>query len=283
MESVPHVGSDSSMSEAAQDARQKADRSRYCLVTLYYSGGYVSTRQAISLDAIRCAIDRTIVEDYAVDQCLAALTVTLDRVLNSAGHSAQFLRPNSEFAFRRIRSVWRRDVWRLFVDALSEIAPLGSRNWRSNNEVVRSDALKLIRRRGTSEFRAIYADPPYTKDQYSRYYHVHETAHLYDFPSSSGRGRYRNDRFFSSFSSASRVETAFRSIFSEAASSSVPIVLSYPPDGLLCRKGLDTASIAREYFARVETFAFRATHSTMGASNGNRSNEKVEHVYVCRS
>ena len=282
MENVAHVGSDNSVREAARVASRQQNRSRYCLVTLYFSGGFVSTRQAIALDAIRCAIDRTQYDRRAVDQCLAAFVVTLDRVLNSAGHSAQFLRPNSERAFQRICSVWRRDVWSIFVDALSEIGPLGGPAWRSSNEVRQRDALDLIRDQEIREFRAIYADPPYTKDQYSRYYHVHETTHLYDFPGSVGRGRYRGDRFFSSFSSLLRVETAFRSLFDMAASHGVPVVLSYPPDGLLCQKGHDTARIAGEYFAEVRTVAFDARHSTMGASNGNRSNDKVEHVYVCR-
>ena len=282
MEAVPHAGSDSAIGEAAQDASRQAGRSRYCLVTLYFSGGYVSTRQAIALDAIRCAIDRNLVAPCERDQCLAALTITLDRVLNSAGHSAQFLRPNSERAFRRIRSGWRRDVWSVFVDSLSELAPYGNPSWRSKNEFRQCDALELMRSREINMLRAIYADPPYTKDQYSRYYHVHETTHLYDFPASTGRGRYRDKRFHSSFSSSLRVEAAFKALFSEAASNDVPLVLSYPPDGLLCRTGIDTAAMASDYFSRVDTATFDATHSTMGASNGNSSSKKVENVYVCR-
>ena len=159
---------------------------------------------------------------------------------------------------------------------------LGMWGWRSKNEFVQSDALDLIRDLSSPQLRAIYADPPYTKDQYSRYYHVHETLYLYDFPSSIGRGRYRHNRFSSSFSSLQNVEQSFRSLFSETATAKVPIVLSYPTDGLLSQNGPTTVELAKEYFVDVRTTSFDMTHSTMGASKGTSHQKKVEHVYVCR-
>ena len=282
MESVAHVGNDDAMKTVSRLASRRTGRGKYCLMTIYFSGGYVSTRQAIALDALRCAIDRKLEESQEVDQTLAALTVTLDRVLNSPGHSAQFLRPNTETAFHRICAVWTRDVWTAFLNALSDLAPHGDPEWRFKNEYRQSDALDLVRDQSIQQLRAVYADPPYTKDQYSRYYHVYETLYLYDFPSSAGRGRYRDDRFSSSFSSLLDVEAAFRSLFSDTAARSVPVVLSYPPDGLLSRRGLDTADLVNEYFSEVHAMCFDTTHSTMGASKGRHSNRKVEHVYVCR-
>ena len=101
MESVPHVGSDDPLGALSRSASQELGRSKYCLMTIYFSGGYVSTKQAIALDALRCAIDRKLEDSWEIDHSLAALVVTLDRVLNSPGHSAQFLRPNTVPAFRR--------------------------------------------------------------------------------------------------------------------------------------------------------------------------------------
>jgi len=43
------------------------------------------------------------------------------------------------------------------------------------NRVEVSDALSLLKSSRVSSVTAVYADPPYTKDQYSRYYHVYET------------------------------------------------------------------------------------------------------------
>lgn len=282
MDSVPHVGSDDSLKALSRSAKKRAGRGKYCLMTIYFSGGYVSTRQAIALDALRCAIDRKLEGNGESDQALAALIVTLDRILNAPGHSAQFLRPNTSTAFRRISTVWSRDVWDIFLGALADIVPFGDSKWRSKNEFQQSDAIHLVRDLSDPQLRAVYADPPYTKDQYSRYYHVHETLHLYDFPDSVGRGRYRSGRFSSSFSSSLAVEESFRSLFKETAAAKVPIVLSYPPDGLLSQTGLKTAALAKEYFADIRTKRFDANHSTMGASKGISYKKKVEHVYVCK-
>ena len=279
---TPHVGSDKSMQSLSSSAQQQAGRDRYCLMTIYFSGGYISTPQAIALDSLRCAIDRKLKNRDGYDQSLAALTIVLDRVLNSPGHSAQFLRPNSEAAFKKIRATWSRDIWHTFLDVLSELQPHGTPPWRSQNKFNHGDALDLMGDRTQECLRAIYADPPYTKDQYSRYYHVHETLHLYDFPSSTGQGRYRGNRFSSEFSLASRVEQAFRSLFEQASTRCVPVVLSYPPDGLLHYKGLDTSRLASDYFGNVRTIGYKTMHSTMGASKGTSTNEKVENIYVCR-
>lgn len=282
MDSVPHVGSDDSLRTLSRLSRHNLDREKYCLVTIYFSGGYVSTKQAIALDALRCAIDRSLEDVQGRDQSLAALTITLDRVLNSPGHSAQFLRPNTETAFRRIRATWTRDVWNIFLDSLSELVPYGDQGWRARNEHRQGDALDLVCDEPIQHLRAVYADPPYTKDQYSRYYHVHETLHLYDFPASFGRGRYRDQRFSSQFSSSSCVESAFRTLFRETATNGIPVVLSYPPDGLLHDKGVDTGQLASEYFSEVRITSHSTMHSTMGASKGIHSNRKVENIYVCR-
>src|SRR5439155_11172459 len=52
-----------------------------------------------------------------------------------------------------------------------------------------------------SQSRAVYVDPPYTKLQYSRYYHVLNTLLRYNYPPCEGVGRYppRSDRFSSKF------------------------------------------------------------------------------------
>lgn len=282
MESTPHVGICSNFQDMAGVARLSGGKDRYCLVTLYFSAGYVSTKQAIQLDALRCAIDRQLTCDQMKDQGLAALTVTLDRVLNSPGHSAQYLRPNTVTAYRRIYARWNKDIWPTFVTALSDLIPHGDPHWRIRNAHHKADALDLLAEESIGNIRAIYADPPYTKDQYSRYYHVHETLHHYDFPESTGRGRYRDNRFSSAFSASSRVVPSFRRLFEETANKNIPLVLSYPADGLLAQQGVDTVGLAKMYFSDISTSQHETTHSTLGASSGTHSHKKVEHIYVCR-
>ena len=84
--------------------------------------------------------------------------------------------------------------------------PIGSAGWRSRNRVFAQDANSLLAELCHLPDRpaVIYADPPYTDDQYSRYYHLYETLLYYDYPEALGTGRYRPDRFRSQYSLKTR-------------------------------------------------------------------------------
>lgn len=126
----------------------------------------------------------------------------------------------------------------------------------------------------------MYADPPYTKDQYSRYYHVYETLYLYDFPGSSGAGRYRESRFITPFCLASQVAAAFETLFSRVADARLTLILSYPKEGLLAKQGQQMSPLIRDYFRTVKERTLIRQHSTMGASSGQHRKEAVEKIYV---
>ncbi len=278
MESAPHVGNSRHMTKMAREARASRGAGRYSLATLYFSGGYFSTRQSIALDAIRRAIDAGPRADR--DWLLSAWLSAAATVINAPGHTAQFLKPRDANSYERVSRAWRRDVWEIFKDRLAEIAPIGTVAWRSRNEVRTSDAVRLLR----SDLRRVglvYADPPYTKDHYSRYYHVYETLYLYDFPASSGVGRYRDDRFYTSFSVATRVKEAFTKLLCALKRYRVPLILSYPNDGLLVKTGTDIMALLDEHFRSVTVETFAAQHSTMGASKGPQRKRATENLYVC--
>lgn len=89
-------------------------------------------------------------------------------------------------------------------------------------------------------FGAVYADPPYTRDHYSRYYHVLETMALGDVPEISktkirsagarlSRGMYRLDRHQSPFSIISQAPAAFETLISGVAARRTPLLISYSP------------------------------------------------------
>ena len=144
-----------------------------------------------------------------------------------------------------------------------------------------ADALELV---GSSEFDGVgtvYADPPYTKDHYSRFYHVYETLYRYDFPESEGAGRYRPDRFSTPFSLARDVEEAFRRLFASIAKRDLPLVLSYPDNGLLHRDGRHVTDLLQEHFTIEQTHNMTLQHSTLGASKGSHVKSAREGVYVC--
>jgi adenine-specific DNA-methyltransferase len=189
MITAPHVGTSPSYRARAEQARLHEERgaSAYCLTTLYFSGGYFGTRQAIELDALRYAIDQVIPGGAGGDRdwLLSAWIATAAAIINAPGHTAQFLKPASEKAYRRIRSNWSRGVWSTFLDQAKRLQPCGDRNWRLQNRISSMDALEFVEEAEAFEtIGLVYADPPYTEDQYSRYYHVYETLYLYDYPDS---------------------------------------------------------------------------------------------------
>jgi adenine-specific DNA-methyltransferase len=127
----------------------------------------------------------------------------------------------------------------------------------------------------------VYADPPYSRAQYSRYYHVLETLTRYDYPDSIGVGRYRPDRFQTIFSLASGVEEAMEDLASGVASLGACLVLSYPSNGLLYEIGGDVETCLSESFKSVRLVYSAATnHSTMGAGPGRAHTEVDEMIFV---
>lgn len=280
IDSARHVGNSATHRRMAKTASESSGSDHYQLATLYFSAGYLSLRQAIELDAVRAAIDADVIlEDR--DWMLAAWIAATSVLINAPGHTAQFLRPNSESARKRIVRTWSRSLWGEFSSGLNTVSQVGSESWRRNNSVYVGDALDLVRAGELRDVGVVYADPPYTQDQYSRYYHVYETLYRYDFPDSTGAGRNRSDRFTTGFSLKTAVVASFHDLCRNVARMQVPLVISYPSSGLLGDAGSTVSDIALQYFSDVRVRSYEAKHSTMGASNGASKKSATENLYVC--
>jgi adenine-specific DNA methylase len=114
----------------------------------------------------------------------------------------------------------------------------------------------------------VYADPPYTRDHYSRFYHVLETICLGDHPKLSrsnlnggqmvSRGAYREDRHQSPFCIRSQAPSAFDELFKLVADRRANMVLSYSPQAegdrvhprVMRLEGI--LAIAKKYFRSIE-------------------------------
>jgi adenine-specific DNA-methyltransferase len=280
METAPHVGNSDRYRRRCRTAKEGASFERYCMTVLYFSAGYFSTAQAAQLDAIRYAIDEY--EDAASrDWLMSAWLAAAGAVINAPGHAAQYLKPGNDEVYKRIRRQWQRPVWSIFIEKLDRIQAVGTKKWRSHNAVCNSDALELVEAAAFDRVGIVYADPPYTKDHYSRFYHVYETLYRYDFPESEGAGRYRPDRFNTPFSLARSVEAAFRKLFEDVAARGLPLVLSYPENGLLHRDGRRVTALLEEHFTIKQAHHITLQHSTLGASKGSHVKSALEGVYVC--
>ena len=275
-----HAGnSDVWRGRAAEAARRKGIE-HYKLATLYFSAGYFSTAQAIELDSIRYAIDQCDVATSR-DGLLSAWIAAAASTINAPGHTAQYLKPQSGSSYVRVRRQWQRQLWATFLGKLESLGKVGTRNWRRRNVITSEDALVLATDLSRYNVGAVYADPPYTRDQYSRFYHVYETLYRYDYPDSKGSGRYRSDRFVTPFSHVTRARRSFEHLFSLIADARIPLVLSYPANGLLETRDSSVLDLLQGSFSSVTNTPIDHDHSTLGASNGHRFKAAKENLYVC--
>lgn len=283
-----HAGNAKGIADELNGIAEGDNARPYRLASLSFAWGYFGLRQSIALDSIRYAIDRARetrrLSAAQSDWALAALLQTASCASASPGHFAQYLRPTSEEGFIRILRQRRRNIWLQFMHEAAELKPYGTKDWRKGNQVLQSDALNIGETLDELGFETgvVYADPPYSKDHYSRYYHVLETLTQYDHPIAEGKGRYRPDRFVTPFSLKTRVESAMHEFCAALGERGFTLILSYPSNGLLngsCR--VDPEELLSEHFAHVELHLRKPTnHSTLGARHGNARNEVDELLWI---
>ena len=211
-------------------------------IVRYFGGTYFSYRQAIELSSIRNAIELSGVAGITKDCLLAALLSAASRSTSTVG--GQFAQPlktvgrDGSIKMATLHNAFtqrKTDVFQLFAEALGKITKISCRN--SANTVLKDECVSFLESQKPNSFCAIYADPPYSRYHYSRYYHVLETVALGDEPEVSNnpatklpsRGIYRADRFQSQFSTLRGAQSAFDSLLSAASVAAPVLVLSYSP------------------------------------------------------
>jgi adenine-specific DNA-methyltransferase len=259
----------------------------YRLVALTYSHGYFGLQQAIELDSLRYAIDynykRNQITLEEALRCLTSLLEAASKICTAPGHFAQYLEAKNASTWRHIRAQRRRDVWETFNSSLRSIFPYGSKNWRSKNKIFCHDAMDLPYELNNGNGpRIIYADPPYSEAQYSRYYHVLESLVVYDYPTIKSKGRYRSDRFTTPFSLRSSVREAFVNLVRNSSRLEADLVISYPSNGLLFQVGESLWSILYDHYARVNIVKINHKHSTLGGRHGPMTSDVEELIFVAK-
>jgi adenine-specific DNA methylase len=270
--------------------------------TLAFGGVYFSYAQAIRLDALHHAA--SLEAEPRRPLLIAAMLGVASDVVNTVGKQfAQPIRLFDKLGRAKPLLIQRtlRDRSLLVLDMFVEVLA----RWRAalladgaGHRVLRSDVDAFIA--SDAEWDAAYADPPYTIDHYSRFYHVLETLARRDRPTLSRmrkggiptimRGLYRDDRFQSDFCVPSKAPDAFYRLFAGVAKRGVPLVLSYSGhegDGQRSRTLAvdDLVALARRSFRRVEITEPRFEgHRKLNAAHRNAATERgSERLIICRS
>ena len=209
------------------------------VIARYYGGTYFSYSQALEIDALLHAARR--MPPSCRDSYMAAIVCAASQCGSTVG--GQFAQPLKALtndgrvkksAVASARRARRKDVTEATAQSLSTIAELSDGLLRGS--AVRSECNDYL---GRTEDRVdlIYADPPYSRYHYSRYYHVLETIargdapHISSNPSTGhiSRGIYRDDRYQSPYSTRTGAAPAFRRLFCRVAEKTDNFLLSYSP------------------------------------------------------
>lgn len=244
------------------------------LISRYYGGVYFSYRQAVQIDIILDAIHSHVDNDKR-DLFLAALLSTTSDVVDTVGkHFAQPIKARDSKGNIKI-TVYNKavkdktvNVIELYKEWLKRYAELPKSN--NKHTTLQGDYMDCLRNLPES-VRTIYADPPYTRDHYSRFYHVLETITLRDNPELSttnihgeshvSNGIYRKGRHQSPFCIKSQAPDAFKAMFQFVSSTNRNLLLSYSPYDETKKTHPRVVTMqqliawAKEYFSSVETIS----------------------------
>jgi len=273
------------------------------LAIQYFGGVYYSFKQAADIDVILHEI-RNAPLKYK-NTLMAALLSTASDVVNTVGKQfAQPIRPRKKNGDPKPKLIQQLakdrslDVFDKFQEWLEKY--INQKPFVTGHEVYCMDyssALDLV----PDDVTIIYADPPYTRDHYSRFYHGLETLCLQDYPKISkttiggslrlSRGLYRLERHQSPFCIKSQAPKAFNNLFKKVAASGKILMLSYSPYDKNSKAHprvmeLDKLLLlARKYFNHVKTNSPGIfIHSKLNHSEKHlKASDNSEIILVCRN
>ena len=274
------------------------------LATKYFGGVYFSYKQAVMIDVILAEINKAdLIYRYSL---LAPLLSTASDIVNTVGKQfAQPIRPRNKNGepkkgiIKQIRKDRNLDVISTFEHWVQKIFK-SSKISKLNHEIFKMDYKEALNRL-KNDVSIVYADPPYTRDHYSRFYHGLETLCLMDYPSVSttniggktrlSRGLYREEREQSDFCIRSKAPKAFEELFKIISEKGKTLLLSYSPydkskevhPRVVEIEKLE--SLASNYFASIEIRSLgKFAHSKLNRADLHlQAEESAEIILICKN
>lgn len=276
--------------------------SKKTMISRYYGGLYFSYLQAVALDTLLELKDDIDIESRSIFH--AAILSSASDAVNTIGKQfAQPINPvDSEGKpklrlakkISRDRSIDIFDIFEKWINRYNR-----QDEPKFENTVTKLDYSEVLEKR--SNISVVYADPPYTRYHYSRYYHVLESIGLQDIPEITfaiknnqkihSKAIYRNDRRPSSFGLKGESNHSFDNLFKKTSEINASLVLSYSPynersnatpriqtiDGLLC--------FAKKYFKDVNIVTFgKFSHSKLNNIKFHMdASDMAEVLIVCKN
>ena len=288
------------LSEA--EKKLKNDSNKF-IITKYYGGLFFSFKQSIILDIILNQINK-LSKKYK-NFLLASLLSTASDLVNTVGKQfAQPIRPKNKSnkpkigLINQLKKDRNLDVFFQFEKCLNKYSKIKSKN--KNHKIFRLD-FKDTLEKIDEKTKIVYADPPYTRDHYSRFYHVLETISLSDSPVVSktkiggklknSRGMYREGRHQSDFCIKSKAPNAFEYLFNKVSKKNKILLLSYSPydenknshPRVVALNVLKKIANKHFKFVEIKTIG-KFTHNKLNKSSLHlKASQEAEILIICRN
>lgn len=263
----------------------------FYLFTTYYATNYYGIIQALDIDCIIKVINTSFTEyKTALLSCL--FYAMKEAVFSKDGHMAQPLNPEKNQS--RLFVQRKKNIYELFIKKFKEYISVPLSKFSGKNMIFNSNFEELLDEKLFSNVGLVYADPPYTDMQYSRYYHLLNVAAKYEYPlltvTKNGytKGLYTEGRYQSKLSQRGSAKQSLENLISFCAHAHTNLAISYayPQDREIQATDRYTVSIdelvelAKKYYtnARVNVVTQNYNH----ANHRNSEQKKVlEYLILC--
>lgn len=214
------------------------------LFTSLYAGTYFGIKQSIKIDFFRKRIEELSKEKkiskWQYNLFLTSLISVISKIVNSSGkHFAQPTKFDNiiknellESRFFKNRTL---DIDIILAETISENLDKIKNSFLPTSNIVFNMTMESMIEKidQLPAIDLIYADPPYTAQQYSRFYHIPEMLIDYKIPELQihlgkiTKGIYPENKFKSRFCSVSKAPDAFIDLFNLTKKTDSTLVLSY--------------------------------------------------------
>lgn len=256
-----------------------------CLFLTYFANAYFGVAQCCQIDALR-SVTEQLKDESTKNILLTVLMSAMSAAASTTTHFAQFLKVKSKSTCNNLLSKRKINIIEECKTLLKEYRKAGlcSKEDRAKSDCYNLDFSECLDSITLDEHTLVYADPPYFKEHYSRYYHVLNTLCLYDYPAMAVNpqthelsiGRYREDRRVSDFGKKAKALGAFEKLITKCAAAGAWLIMSYSDNSIVDIVDLQNQA-EKQYDVLIEKVEL--SHSKQGRSSTSKVDE---YIFICR-
>lgn len=256
-----------------------------CLFLTYYANAYFGIAQCCQIDAIRSNIGQ--IEDKRTRYVLLTMLMSvMSASASTTTHFAQYLKVKSKATCNNLIGKRKINIIESCKSLLAEYRQAGlcTADRKAPSVCYNLDFSDCLDSISLNNETLVYADPPYFKEHYSRYYHVLNTVCLYDYPAMAMNpqthelsiGRYREDRSVSDFGKKAKALGAFDTLITKCSNAGAWLMISYSDNSIVDISDIQ-ALAEKKYDVLIEKVEL--SHSKQGRSSISKVDE---YIFICR-